>query len=76
MPFETPYRVARPYRVVDDTGSYLETFLTGPATLWGDAIIHGGEVRLSVAAEEDVQVGDLVEVPYSLTLQPVDYGNA
>jgi len=58
--FDTPVQVSRPSRFFDGEGS-LETLGTA-TTVWADVKLHDTPVRMVFRAEEDIRVGDIIEV--------------
>lgn len=63
----TAVRLSRPQRVSDGAGGSIET-MGDVVTLMCDPVIGDGEFGLSVPAEADIRVGDLIEVEHSLFL--------
>ena len=66
--FETALRYSRPVRVFDGEGSLESLNRATPATLWCDPMVQGDSLTLTCDADEDIRVGDLVEVPHNLTM--------
>jgi hypothetical protein len=58
----SPFDRYRPVRVADsDGGGYVEN-LVGPTTIWGNLVVHKNEVKITVPANEDVEIGDILIV--------------
>lgn len=66
---DTKLRISRPRRTPDGRGGSHETLdIASGLAIWTDATVHDGELHLSVHAGEDIRVGDIVEVPFALTI--------
>lgn len=63
--FDTPLNYSRPDRAFDGEGS-VEALAETPKTLWADPVVMDGRPGLRVHVDEDVKVGDLIEVPVDL----------
>lgn len=65
--FDSAVQHARVAREYDREGGSVERM--GTATvLWCDPVLHDGEQRLVVQADEDIRIGDLVKIPLNLYL--------
>lgn len=58
-----PLTLSRPSRAYDGEGGFVET-IAAPMTIFGDPAINDNETVLAIAADEDVRVGDLIEIPH------------
>lgn len=64
MPLDTPLSLYHPIKSSDGEGS-LET-LGPPVILFADPDVQGNEVAVTVLADADVRIGDIIKVPHNL----------
>jgi hypothetical protein len=67
--FDTPVRHSRPARHFDGEGS-VETVHPDAGVLYIDPVVQDGKITVQFGADEDVRIGDLLEVPHNLFLKP------
>ncbi len=65
---ETALRYSRPVRTFDGEGSVETLDRAAPLTIWCDPEAQSGNLVLTIHADDDLRVGDLVEVPHNMTL--------
>ena len=69
--YDTPVRLCRPDRAFDGEGSSEEWDEGNARTIWVDMVEHEGQQTIAVNADEEVRIGDLIEVPYESTLRGI-----
>lgn len=62
--YDTPMKLARPTRTGVRGADYVETFEPPFTTVWGDVAFHDGTPSVQCAVENDVRIGDFIEVPH------------
>ena len=67
MPFSTPLNRYRPTTVHDGEGG-LVVAMGDIAVIFTDPMIQNNQTVLQVAADEDIRIGDLIEIPHNLFL--------
>ena len=65
MLLEQAVNKGRPTRTYDDAGGWIES-LDSKTQLWVALELWDNERTMTFRREEDVRVGDLIEVPYEI----------
>lgn len=67
--FSFPFKTSRPVREFNGTDYSEHISAHWDRTIFADPIIMADQVTLEMHAEEDIRIGNLVRIPYNLTMR-------
>lgn len=67
--FTYPLNISRPVRQYNGSDYSEQMAPSGYSVIWANPVVMSQAVTLQVHADEDVRIGDIIRIPYNITLR-------